>query len=279
MKIDSIQFITDKYSILTKNQRVIADYIIANLKEAISLSVGELASRCGVSAATPVRLARRLGFDGFASFRLYLAENSPADSKAIDIERIDIDEEDSVARVLNAEIKSIKLTLEQIDTKTLTRVCELIHSAKRVLLVGAGTSYLVAKDLSYKLIRIGRIVLCADNEEHAAVILSSFERGDIVLTITHSGEGRLACRILKLARELGVCACAMTAFAGSTAYGTADIVIKTQTRESPMHKLAFSSRTSQLAAADALFMTYYSLYLEECRESLSRAVENKNKLI
>ena len=51
-------------------EKKIADYIGNSTQELFELSISELADRCGCGAATVVRFARRLGFDGYQALKL-----------------------------------------------------------------------------------------------------------------------------------------------------------------------------------------------------------------
>ena len=272
---DCYQFLTENYNLLTPNEKCVADYIMLHFSEAVSMTVSEIASICGVSGATPVRLAQRLGFEGYPEFRLHLAKSTPkAGEDLLDLDSEGLSDTDAVAKVLSAEIEAVRLTAEQIDHEALLAIAKKIHAAKRILFFGCGTSYLAAVDAAYKYIRVGKTVFYTDNSEQSSVFLSSFTSEDMLICITHSGEHPDVCRAISLAKELHVPTCVFSAFAKSTAACTADNFIKTETRESPLHKIALTSRISQLAAADALFATYYTAYAEECKKSLAAVSRN-----
>ena len=272
---DSFQFITDHYSKLTKSEKCVADYMMSDFENAINMTVSELSKKCGVGHATPVRLAKHMGFDGYAAFRLYLAKYAPkCEDDFLDMDKDSLQGDSSVEKLLKAEMETIRLTMEEIDYKALKAISTKIHLADRVLFFGSGTSYLAAADAAYKFMRVGKTVFYTDSAEQAAVLLSSFSDHSFIMIISHSGEHSGACSVLALAKELGIASCVFTAFPDSTAASFADMTVKTQTRESPLHKIAFTSRTSQLAAVDALFMTYYSTYHDSASKQLTQAVSN-----
>lgn len=276
---DSYQFLTDNYSLLTQNEKCVADYIMLHFSDAIEMNVSELAQKCGVSAATPVRLAQRLGFDGYTAFRLHLAKGTPkASEDLLDLDKEDLAQADAVEKVLNAEMDTVRLTAKQIDHAMLRSVANKIHDAGRILFFGCGTSYLAAVDSAYKFTRVGKTVFYTENFEQSLILLSSFTKNDLLICITHSGEHSDVCGALSFAKSHGISTCVFSAFAKSTAALTADFLIKTETRESPLHKIAFTSRISQLAAADSLFATYYVTYAEECARHLTAIAENTRKI-
>lgn len=276
---DSIQLITNHYGQLTKNEKIVADYIISYPESVIQMSVQELAQKSGVSSATPVRLAQHMGFDGYKEFRLYLAKHLPQQEDLIsDMSQAPDSAAGVVEKVLLSEVDSIRLTLKELDYVQLTAAAERIKAADQLLFFGTGTSYLVCCDAMYKFQRAGKSVRCTSDIAEAAVLLTHLHKNDPVIGISHSGETRDTCNLLKLARELELPTIAATTYPGSTICQYADHLLPTQTRESALHKIAFTSRISQLAAMDALFMAYFTCDYEKCRQNIDGVSRNLQHL-
>jgi len=275
MNGDSIQIITQNYGNLTKNEQIVADYIMTHYTDAIGMSIHELARVSGVSVATPVRLAQHMGFDGYREFRLYLASHGPEHEDLIlDIKQASNSVTDAVEKLLCSEIDSIRLTLNELDYEKCTAICGKIKNAEKILFFGLGTSYLVCSDVMHKFQRVGKTSHCCDDASMAAVLISTMGKNDIVIGISHSGETKNTCNILKLAKEQGIFTVAATTFPGSSICEWADIALYTQTRESPLHKIALTSRISQLATMDALFMTYFTSDYDKCKQTIDRVTKN-----
>ena len=60
---------------LSRQQRLIAEYLLDKLHEVPFLSVPQLAQRAGASEATVVRLCKSIGFDGFSDMKMAVVEN------------------------------------------------------------------------------------------------------------------------------------------------------------------------------------------------------------
>lgn len=270
MSPDSVQIITSNYAKLSKNEKTVADHLLSHFDASIGLSVYELSDACGVSPAVPVRLAKKLGFAGYKELRLQLAQSRPLRNDLfLDLENGEPGNvKNAVEKVLRAEMDSILATIEQLDYSALEAGANMIANAKRLLLFGCSTSYVACTDTAIKLRKVGKTTFAADSADSAAAILSGFEKGDAVIAVSHSGETSAAVNILKLAKRLGFASLAVTTFPDSAVGRNADAVLCTQTRESPLHKIALTSRVSQLAMLDALFMAYYSTNYELCREKV-----------
>jgi len=275
MTADVIQFITGHYGSLTESEKKVADYLITHFNDAIIMSVHELSEKVGVSVATPVRLAQRMGFKGYKDFRLSLAQRKPAHEDLIlDIKQTTNSVSDTVEKVISAEIETLKLTLKEIDSSVLQEIALKIKDAKQLIFFGSGTSKLVCSDVAIKFKRAGKLTHCTDDLYSAAGTLSGFSKKDIVFVCSHSGENESACKLIKLAEKLGLYKVAITTFSESTISKNADKVLFTQTRESPLHKISLTSRISQLAMMDALFMSYLSVDYKSCEKNFDSVSEN-----
>ena len=69
---DITEDIKEKYDQFTKSQKLIADYITANIEKAAYMTAGNLSAKIGISEATMVRFASVLGFDGYPAFQKFL---------------------------------------------------------------------------------------------------------------------------------------------------------------------------------------------------------------
>lgn len=252
---DAVQFLTNRYSGLTGSEKQLADYLIRNMNNILQMSVKELAEHSQVSVATVVRLAQHLGFDGYSSFRLHLAKiHSVQEDYVLDIQKKDTDIQKQIHKVLNANIDSIRLTIECLDLSLVEQAARRLCEAERVLFFGTGTSHIVCTDAAFKFQRINKISYSAEDLHTAAVYLSHFKENDVVVAISHSGRTNDTVKCLQLAQKKAIQTIAITTFQDSPIYEYAGLVLNTMTRESPMHKVAITSRTSQFAIIDAMFM-------------------------
>ena len=69
-----VEQITEKYHVLTRSGKKLADYIFANTHDAQYLSISSLAENSGVSEASITRFCRSLGLSGYNDLKLELAK-------------------------------------------------------------------------------------------------------------------------------------------------------------------------------------------------------------
>jgi DNA-binding MurR/RpiR family transcriptional regulator len=140
---------------LPPQQRLIADYLLEHLQTVPFLSVPELARRTGVSDATVVRFAQRIGYDGFSELKMDLVEllqdrlggDVPPEPSELP--------DDVLEQVAGLEITNIRRSLEAIDRTVFSEVGEAVFSADHVYAFGMGVSAHLAEIACYNLTQIG----------------------------------------------------------------------------------------------------------------------------
>ena len=274
MNKDFIQFITGKYTLLTDSEKMLSDYIIKNFEHVLTSSIHTLAKETNVSIATVVRFAQHLGFEGYKDFRLYLAQcvNNQEDF-ILDFSKGEKSPESQISRMLSSCSDCLSLTQKNIDYSLLSEISENIHNAHKIAFFGVETSYIVCQDAKIKFNRIGVLADCACEQSSASAILLNMKKGDVVFGISHSGNNSFVEAVLKSARSRGIKTIAVTTFKNSKICSVADRVLYTQTRESPMHKTALTSRIGQFAMMDSLFMMYLTSYYNDCTEKTQELYE------
>jgi DNA-binding MurR/RpiR family transcriptional regulator len=160
---DINQLIGDRYPILTKSEKQIADFIQKNQEESAFLSAGEIAQRLGLSEATMVRFARNLGFNSYPAMRTVLQEafrhrvtHSARLSSRLDDMKVD---GDILERLTATEIDFLSQALETVNRDQLRRGVELLHSHNRIFVFGVGPSISLVDLLSIRLGRFGHQVI------------------------------------------------------------------------------------------------------------------------
>lgn len=255
MSQDAIAYITDKYIKLTNVERKIADYVILHYDESLSLSVQALAEKAEVSAATVIRFAQQMGFEGYKELRLFLATNRPEHEDVIvDLKKERGTVETQVSKVINANIEAMRLTGDNLDYDILEKIALKIKDARQIILFGTGTSYIVCTDSALKFQRLGKIASAYCDLHSATVAIANMAENDVLIAVSHSGQNKDTCKAVEIAKNSGIKTLAVTTFSESKISTIADYVLLTKTRESPLHKIAISSRISQFAVMDSLLM-------------------------
>jgi len=246
-----------KIDTLPPVQRKIAEYVAKNSNEVIRMSISNLAKHSGAkSEASIVKFYRTLGFSGYHDFKVTLATEIAGRSLHNIDTNTNISVDDDIPSVRRKIFYSLSQVLNinnnSIDDETLSNVVEVLHGAKRIIILGYGTSAVAAYDLFIKLTRLG--IDCHFNlDSHAtALILSEPKEGDVVFAISYSGESKdivFQSRAVKgLAKII-----ALTGESNSPLAQVADFCINIQSLEITFHTDAMISRMVQIAIIDIIF--------------------------
>lgn len=134
-----INRINEKYSSMSKGQKLLSTYITDNYDKAVFLTAEKLGKVVGVSESTVVRFATHLGYRGYPEFQKALEEL--VRSKLNSIQRMEvtygrISQSKILETVLQSDAEKIKSTLDQIDQNAFEAALDIILNAKHIYIVG-----------------------------------------------------------------------------------------------------------------------------------------------
>lgn len=263
---------------LGQAERKVVDYILRNPEKVIYLSVAGLAEASGVSDATVVRACRKLGLSGYQDFKVTLAQDIVTPIQSIHEEISMEDDVSAIAdKVFQGTVQALRLTHDSLDTEALERAADFIMKARRVVILGMGSSHSVAVDLQHKLLRLG-IDAAACTDSHMQTITASLlTKEDVVFAISHSGSSKDIVDNTKLAKSNGAVTISLTSIGSSPLSKITEVQLYTASRETRYRIVALSSRIAQEAIIDTLY-TLIALkdkkYVEGFRK-IEKAIQRK----
>ncbi len=245
---------------LSASGNKVAQILLNTPSEAIKMSSQELAQKANVSQSTVIKFSQRVGFKGFPALKLALSQElgrKHAISKPHHLHN-EITIEDTIEviaqKLLEEKIKAIRETTELIDYQAFTRIVELINNAQRIQLVGIGGSALVAKDFSYKLLKIG-INTISELDTHVQVSVSqSLTPKDVQFVISFSGNKKDILVAVKSAKKNCVPIIVLTSTVSTELRKIADHCLDCVADESRWRSSSISSREAQNTVIDLIFM-------------------------
>ena len=179
-------------------------YLLEKPEEASKLSIHVLAERTYTSAATIIRLCKKLGFRGYKEFSSSLNYEIALRSEA----RKDISTEisrddglkDIVDKVTYRSIQALEDTRKLVDLDELQSCVDILEKAKTIGLFGIGSSLLAARDMYLKFLRLNKPCICNDDWHSQLVCARNLTKEDVAVIFSYSGltKEMLTCaRILK----------------------------------------------------------------------------------
>ena len=152
MQEDLLVQIENKMSTFSKSQKLIANYIINSYEKAAYMTALKLGNAVNVSESTVVRFAIEMGFEGYAELQKSLQsliKNRLTAVQRINITNDRIGDDGVLKNTLTQDMDRIRRTLEEIDPKAFDRAIEKTCSARRIYILGAMSSSILARFLDY----------------------------------------------------------------------------------------------------------------------------------
>lgn len=131
--------INERYSRMSKGQKLLASYITDYYDKAVFLTASKLGEVVGVSESTVVRFAAQLGYKGYPDFQKALEEM--VHQKLNSVERMEAvygktSQSGILESVLRSDMEKIKGTLHKIDSNAFELAVDTLLSARRIYVVG-----------------------------------------------------------------------------------------------------------------------------------------------
>ncbi|MEG0805248.1 MAG: MurR/RpiR family transcriptional regulator [Lachnospiraceae bacterium] len=144
--------INDRYSHLSKGQKVLATYITDNFDKAVFLTAAKLGEVVGISESTVVRFATHLGYKGYPEFQKALEElvrNKLNSAQRMEVTYGRMDQSKILETVLQSDMERIQTTIAGIDEAAFELAVDILLKAKKIYIVGIRSCAPLAEFLGF----------------------------------------------------------------------------------------------------------------------------------
>lgn len=243
---------------LSGAQRALASYLLEQPVRASVLNAKELAAEVGVSSASVVRLAQSLGYDGFLAMkrdlqREYLELVDPADKVQETLAHLG-EVSDTFQAVARLEISYLERAIQSISPADFERAVRILGAARRVGILGPGSSQGLVELLRFRLRRFGVDVVAMTRVGGKDIFedLHWLQKGDALLVFAFLQPRPEIMTALRYAREMGVRTVAVTDVETSPVSALAEVILVGQ--RGPVGE--FHSLVVPNAIVNALILAY-----------------------
>lgn len=239
--------------------RQIGQFIIDNPDQMLRLSSAALAVETGRSQSSVVKFSQKLGYAGYQELKLAVSEAKAQEWQApAGMIHGTIEVGDGyltiLQKLLGSKMQAMQQTISVNNEADIEKALEALHDARRIHLAGVGASSLVARDFSYKLMKLGRNVL-HDSDSHVQMAnASTLGPDDLLFALSYSGASIETLRIAELASQRQATVIAVTGLQDNPVARVADICLHTVGDEDRVRSSAITARDAQLMLTDLLFI-------------------------
>lgn len=215
MKSDIIYRLRHEMPSFSKGQKKIAAFLIDRFDKASYLTAAKLGAEVGVSESTVVRFASELGFSGYPQLQKALQDvsrNMLTAVQRMEVASTKFDVDDVPNKVLHSDIEKIRKTLEEMDKNDFDKAVDSIISAKRIYIVGTGSSSALANFLAFYLNHIFDNVKLVGSASSGDVFESiiSIDVGDVLIGLSFPRYSKRTVSAMRYASEKNVKVIAIT---------------------------------------------------------------------
>jgi DNA-binding MurR/RpiR family transcriptional regulator len=182
-------------------------------------------------------------------------------------------------KLIKDNVAAMHASLDINTEEKLLASVTLLRDARRVVLTGIGASGLVAKNFSWKLMKIG-LNAAAEQDMHALLAsVQALEEGDLLVAISYSGTRREINLAADEALRVGAKVLAITGFSPNALQQRATHCLYTIAEEQATRSAAISSTSAQMMLADLLFMALVQQDLEKAPDRIRHSEALVKKLV
>lgn len=265
---------------LSMAEKVVLDYLIENKSKLKDFNVEKIAEAAYTSPASVVRMCKKLGYKGFKDFKIdFILANAKVEiPENREYSDVILSKDSNYGRsVIENNIRILEETLKLHDPEALHKAAEMIMKARKVLIFGKGSSYLVCKDLEMKLRRINKFCI-AQGESHEQLVDASFiNQNDVIIFISNSGKTQEIISAALVAKENKAKIISIVKLGSSLLSELSHVILYTSSLEGEFRSAAMTSRISQLCVVDALFTNCAYIDIDRSVRTLERTYRTFKK--
>lgn len=206
MIIDKIKELTN----LTNQEQAVADYIVENPSQILSMTMADLSLASYTSDATIIRLCKKLGFRGFTDFKYYFASqyhdisfNKTINAKDFVSHNINFNEFSELYP--NALKRSIEFTKSNFSQAQLNRIANQILDSNKIMFFGLNSSYSLADIYAKRFAELGIDAIAETNLNfHIIAYLQTNKLKSFAILLSMSGVNSMVNEVVPKLIELNI---------------------------------------------------------------------------
>lgn len=264
---------------LTKTEQHIAQFFLSPHAVTKETTINGVAEELQVSNALIVKLAKKLGYDGFRELKSKLLQ---AESQHDYYPNQPISRSDDCAQVIQKVLQNSVNCLQEVLSLSIVpkieEAAEMIMEGGRFSIFAVGGTSVISDDFHHKLISIG-IPSYVPKDYHLMLMSASqMSEQDVVLVISHSGQTVDLLDAVEQARSAGAKIITITNNYSAALSQMSDISIFAPASVEPILGAGGAARLVKLAIIDCLFVTIANSQPDLTEANIEKTIQATLKL-
>ena len=211
---------------LSKNESLIAEYVLEHPEEAVRLSSRELARRTFTSASAVLRFVRKLGFDSYKEFQLGVVDALKSANLAGTAIASGEHAITAMNKIASLEINAVEQTKRQLSADEVEAIARRIHDASYLDFFAQDALSAVCDYASHNFMIAGVLANVYSDMDRMTFLAMQMPADHTVVAVSRSGTDKMIVAAARIARDRGIPVIAVTADASSPLARVADHVLR-----------------------------------------------------
>ena len=273
-----LETIRREYDCMSAVERRIADIILEVPEQTPRMSVAEMAARADVSEGSIINFFNRLGVKGFRGLKIELARETDSRS-AFSFGSVTAKDSPWMAlrKVTGNAVEAFQKTCQAIQEEDLKRVAEMLLSARRIDIYGAGDSGLIAQDAYIHFMRAGFPAYAVTDYLTVALSAGQLDESCVAIAISQTGQTTEIVDAMRIARRCGAKTVCISSSLVSELRDVCDVTLVTFASDLERDQDAGISRLAHMVVLDSLCAYMSAQRGESAMELLDEAHQHLSR--
>lgn len=255
---------------LSKNERILADYILKHPEDVLKMSSKDLGKECFVSTATVYRLCDKLGLSGFSDLKIKITSSLDDYRKSNEDFNFDFPVNqfqthyEIIQKIKEDYEQTLNLTANLFSLDQLRLIASAMKKAQIIDVYTSAGNINFALNFQFQMQEIGIQVNVPVDEYQQRLIAASSNANHLAIIITFGGRGILSDILPRILHKVKTPIVLISSYDYTFKDFDADYQLYISSYENHYKKISsFSTRLSILYILDVLYTCYFKLDYQE----------------
>lgn len=255
---------------LSKNERILADYILKHPEDVLKMSSKDLGKVCFVSTATVYRLCDKLGLSGFSDLKIKITSSLDDYRKSNEDFNFDFPVNqfqthyEIIQKIKEDYEQTLNLTANLFSLDQLRLIASAMKKAQIIDVYTSAGNINFALNFQFQMQEIGKQVNVPIDEYQQRLIAASSDENHLAIIITFGGRGILSDILPRILHKVKTPIVLISSYDYTFKDLDPDYQLYISPYENHYKKISsFSTRLSILYILDVLYTCYFKLDYQE----------------
>lgn len=255
---------------LSKNERILADYILKHPEDVLKMSSKDLGKECFVSTATVYRLCDKLGLSGFSDLKIKITSSLDDYRKSNEDFNFDFPVNqfqthyEIIQKIKEDYEQTLNLTANLFSLDQLRLIASAMEKAQIIDVYTSAGNINFALNFQFQMQEIGKQVNVPIDEYQQRLIAASSNENHLAIIITFGGRGILSDILPRILHKVKTPIVLISSYDYTFKDLDPDYQLYISSYENHYKKISsFSTRLSILYILDVLYTCYFKLDYQE----------------